>query len=254
MRGAAETDRGGADGADAVLWHDLECGSYSADLGLWEQLAESARGEVLDLGSGTGRVALHLARRGHRVTGVDSDPVLVAELNRRAGAAALPATAAVADARDFDLDRRFDLVLAPMQLLQLFADGSERRRCLACAARHLTPGGRLAAAILAPGGGVEGTEEGPPIPDVREEGGWVFSSLPVAVVGDGSRISIRRLRQKVSPGGALSEEENEVSLADLPAATLEADAARVGLLPVGRRLIAPTEDHVGSTVVLVEAR
>ena len=239
---------------EAVLWHDLECASYSADLALWERLAASRGSEVLDLGCGTGRVALHLARRGHRVTGIDSDPALVAELNRRAGEAALPARAGVGDARDFDLGRRFGLALAPMQLLQLLADGEERRRCLACIARHLAPGARLAAAILAPQGGVEGDEEGPPIPDVREEGGWVHSSLPVAVLGDGERILIRRLRQSVSPEGALTEQESEVLLADLPAPVLESEGAEAGLMAAGRLGIAPTDDHVGSTVVLMEAR
>jgi SAM-dependent methyltransferase len=243
-----------AAGAEAVLWHDVECASYSADLGLWERLATSCEGEVLDLGCGTGRVALHLARRGHAVTGIDSDPALVAELNRRAGEAGVSARAEVGDARDFDLGRRYGLVLAPMQLLQLLADAAERRGCLACASRHLIHGGRLAAAILAPDGGVEGDEEGPPIPDVREEEGWVYSSLPVAVLGDGERILIRRLRQRVSPSGGLEEHASEVILADLPAAALESEGAAVGLASAGRHAIAPTEDHVGSTVVLMEAR
>ena len=252
--GAAPPGR--AAGADErILWHDIECGSYSADLRLWERLAATAAGTgLLDLGCGTGRVALHLSRRGHRVTGIDSDPALVAELNRRAAEADLRAEALTADVRDFDLGRRFGLVLAPMQLLQLLADGSERRRCLACVCRHLAPGGRLAAAILAPDGGVEGGQEGPPIPDVREEGGWVYSSLPVAVTTDGERLLIRRLRQKVSPEGTLSEQASEVTLADLPAASLEAEAASEGLAPAAREAIAPTEDHVGSTVVLIGAR
>ncbi len=237
-----------------VIWHDVECGSYSADLELWERLSTSCGGEVLDLGCGTGRVALHLARRGHPVIGIDSDPALVAELNRRAGEAALTAHAEIRDARDFDLGRRFGLVLAPMQLLQLFAGAAERRSCLACAARHLAPGARLAAAILAPNGGIEGGEEGGPIPDILEEEGWVYSSLPVAVLGDGERILIHRIRQKVSPGGALSEHSSEIILADLPATVLESEGAAVGLVPAGRSAIAPTEDHVGSTVVLMEAR
>ncbi|MGZ5386949.1 MAG: class I SAM-dependent methyltransferase [Solirubrobacterales bacterium] len=238
---------------EAILWHDVECASYSADLGLWERLAASCGGEVLDLGCGTGRVGLHLARRGHTVTGIDSDPALVAELNRRAGEAALTARAELGDARDFDLGRRFRLVLAPMQLLQLLADGAERRSCLTCANRHLSPGGRLAAAILAPDGGVEAGEEGAPIPDVREERGWVYSSLPVAVRGDRDQILIRRLRQRVSPDGALCEHESEVILAHLPATVLESEGAAVGLASAGRCAVAPTEDHVGSTVVLMEA-
>ncbi len=243
-----------AEKADAVIWHDLECGAYSADLGLWEELAQAGGGEVLDLGCGTGRVALHLARRGHRVTGLDADPVLAAELNRRALRAALPARAENGDARDFDLARRFGVVLAPMQLLQLFDGPEQRRSALACASRHLRPGGRIAVAILAPEGGAEGTEDGPPIPDVCEIGSRVYSSLPVAAITDGSQILIRRLRQTVSPDGVLDEEEDEVVLADLAAATLETEAESVGLRPAGRHLIPPTSDHVGSAVILLEAR
>jgi SAM-dependent methyltransferase len=249
----AEARNQKSESGGSVIWHDLECGSYSADLPLWRQLAEAAGGEVLDLGCGTGRVALYLARLGHRVAGIDTDPVLVAELNRRARSAGLPVAAEIGDARDFDLGRRFGLVLAPMQLLQLFDDARQRRRCLACASRHLDPGASLAVALLAPDGGAEGTEEGPPLPDVRESDGWVYSSLPVAAVTDGSRIFIRRLRQTVSPAGELCEEEDEVYLADLPAKTLETEAGAVGLNAAGRRLIPPTEDHVGSTVVLLRA-
>ena len=50
-----------------VIWHDLECGGYRADLPLWRELAEHEGSPVLDVGAGTGRVALDLARRGHEV-------------------------------------------------------------------------------------------------------------------------------------------------------------------------------------------
>lgn len=242
------------DAAAAVLWHDLECGSYSADLGIWEELADAAGGEVLDLGCGTGRVSLHLGRHGHRATGLDADPVLSAEMARRAAGAGLPVVAEVGDAREFDLGRRFALVLAPMQLIQLFERSDRRRDCLACARRHLEPGALLAVAILAEDGGAEGTEDGPPVPDVRELDGFLYSSLPVAALGNGVRIVIRRLRQTVTPNGALRDEINEVELADLTAETLESEAGTAGLRAVARRRIAPTTDHVGSTVILLEAR
>jgi len=88
--------------AEATIWHDVECGGYSADLPLWDELADSAGpGPVLELGCGTGRVALHLARRGHRVVGLDRDSELVEALRQRAGE--LPVRAVAADARDFDL-------------------------------------------------------------------------------------------------------------------------------------------------------
>ena len=51
------------------VWHEVECGGYAADLALWERAGRRADGPVLELGSGTGRVALHLARRGSEVVG-----------------------------------------------------------------------------------------------------------------------------------------------------------------------------------------
>ena len=63
--------------ASAVHWHDLECGGYDADLPLWRELARSVAGDVLDVGCGSGRVALDLARRGHAETGLDRDPALL---------------------------------------------------------------------------------------------------------------------------------------------------------------------------------
>ena len=66
----------------AVIWHDLECGYYELDLPLWRELADGARGPVLDIGAGTGRVALDLARRGHEVVALDRDAELLAALRR----------------------------------------------------------------------------------------------------------------------------------------------------------------------------
>ena len=56
-----------------AIWHDLECGAYAEDLPLWRSLASTYGDPVLDVGAGTGRVALDLARRGHRVTALDRE-------------------------------------------------------------------------------------------------------------------------------------------------------------------------------------
>ena len=233
----------------AAIWHDVECGAYGADLPLWEELAAAADGgPVLDLGCGTGRVALHLARRGHEVVGLDVDPELIAVLGQRA--AGLPLETVHADARDFRLEAEVALVLAPMQTLQLLDDAEDRLACLRCISAHLPPGGRFAAAILE--GMPEPDDSPPPLPDVREVDGWVYSSLAVeAAVGSGE-IYIRRIRQTVSPTGELSEEPDEVRITTFPASQLEEEAATAGLLPHARRPIPPTDVHVGSTAVVLE--
>jgi len=232
----------------AAIWHDVECGSYAADLPLWEELAQRQDGPVLELGCGTGRVALHLARRGYEVTGLDLDPELLAELESRG--ADLPVRTIEADAREFALAAPAALVLAPTHLLQLLPDAGERAESLACIAAALRPGGLLAAAIIEAMPEPDGAP--PPLPDVREVDGWVYSSLAVeAAIGPGE-IVVRRLRQTVSPEGALSEEPNEIRIATFSAAALEAEAAAFGLVPAGRHEIPPTDIHVGSLVVLLE--
>ena len=231
-----------------AIWHDVECGAYAADLPLWEELAERRGGPVLELGCGTGRVALHLARRGHEVVGLDSDPELLAVLDERAGE--LPVSTVEADARAFELDAPASLVLAPTHLLQLLDGPEERAESLRCIAAALRPGGLLAASILEELPEPDGSP--PPLPDVREVGGWVYSSLATEVATGPGEVRVRRLRQTVSPEGALSEEPNEIRIETFAAETLEAEAAAFGLLPAGRREIAPTDLHVGSIVVLLE--
>jgi SAM-dependent methyltransferase len=235
---------------DSVIWHDVECGGFEADLPLWEELAGDG-GPVLELGCGTGRVALHLARRGHRVWGVDEDAGLIAELRSRAQAESLPVEAIRADAARFRLDQRFRLVLAPMQLIQLLPDAEGRRLCLEAIASHLLPGGLAALAIVETG--TTAIPSSPLLPDVREQDGWIHSSLPLGAILQDGWLLVARLRQTVDPEGHLEERRSEVRLRVLSATELEQEARSAGLKSAGRRRIERTDAHVGSTVVLLEA-
>lgn len=233
----------------AVLWHDIECGSYAEDLPLWRELADAGGGPVLDVGAGTGRVSLELARAGHEVVALDVDAELLTALRERAGG--LPVRTVVADARAFSLDRRFALILAPMQTVQLL--GGAHAEFVRCAAAHLRPGGVLAAALADPPAFEPATAELRPLPDVRERDGWVFSSQPVAVRRAGSGMAIVRVRETVDPAGARRVEDDEVVLARVAAEELEAAGAAHGLRALPRRRIAGTDDYIGSEVVVLAA-
>lgn len=104
---------------------------------------------ILDAGCGSGRVGGHLATRGHRVVGVDFDPVLVA-----AAAEDHPGPAwVVADLTDLDLPARgfpdpFDVVVCAGNVMT-FLDPSTRRVVLSRLGAHLAPDGRLAVGFAA---------------------------------------------------------------------------------------------------------
>ncbi len=235
----------------AVIWHDVECADYKADLFLWEELAEQAGGPVLELGCGTGRVIMHLAERGVPFAlGIDNDPELVASVWERAVGSA--ADAEQLDVRDFETPADFALVLAPMQLIQLLEGSGERAECLSCVVESMTSDGKAAFAIVEEVSPVPLETPAPPLPDVHQVEGWIYSSLPLEIHGDSESVVLRRLRQTISPEGELSDEVNEIRLSLLSADTLEREAAEVGLRPAGRRAIPATDAHIGSTVVVFE--
>ena len=238
---------------ETVAWHEVECASYEADLPLWRELADGREGPVLDLGCGTGRVALDLAGRGHSVVGLDSDAELIQELTHRARERDLQVNAVTCDVRSFDLGSRFDLAIAPMQVAQLLGGPSGRLRMLSCVGRHLGPGGLLGAALADPFEGVPVEAALPPMPDVREQDGWVLSSTPVAVRPEPGAVAVERVRQVVSPEGELAESVVTIRLENVDPDLLEREAAEAGFRALGRRLVPETPDHVGSTVVLLEA-
>jgi SAM-dependent methyltransferase len=238
--------------ADPVIWHDVECAAYAADLPLWRELADEAGGPILDLGAGTGRVALDLASRGHDVTALDSEPELLRVLAARAREQRLRVRTEVADARSFALDRGFALAIAPMQVVQLLGGEAGRLRMLGCLREHLIDRGTFAAALADPFEGVPVEDAAPPVPDVREQDGWVFSSVPLAVRAVGEATAIDRLRQSVSPDGELEEAVASIELDDARPDGLERLAASMRFRALPRRHVAATGDYVGSEVVVLE--
>jgi SAM-dependent methyltransferase len=243
---------------DHVIWHDVECGSYAADLPFLRELAATRpdpAAPVLDLGAGTGRVALDLAALGVTVHALDFDAVLLDALRERAAERGLTARVVTheADARDFDLgDRRFDLILAPMQTVQLLGGADGRARLLASVLRHLAPGGLFAAAIAHH---IDAFDEDAfvPVPDVREVGGVVYASRPTAIREDADGFVLERLRERVDTTGERTTSEDRIRLDRLTAAAFEEEARRAGFAVERRATIGETADHVGSEVAMLRA-
>ncbi|ARZ71881.1 class I SAM-dependent methyltransferase [Streptomyces sp. HU2014] len=120
-------------------WYPPEFADGAAAVAALARLAGG--GEALELGVGTGRVAIPLARRGVRVHGVDSSPEMLRRLRGKPGGHLVRTV--LADMADCDLGRRFTLVYSVFNSLFCLPDQARQAACLAVAARHLAPGGRV---------------------------------------------------------------------------------------------------------------
>ena len=237
--------------SEKVIWHDVECGHYDADVALWRELAAAAHGPILDVGAGTGRVTLDLARRGHEVVALDIDPALLAELELRARAEGLNVRTVVADAGDFSLERRdFALVMAPMQTVHLLRPAG-RLGFLRCARSHVAPGGHVAIAIVETMEAFDDTDDALPLPDHLLIDGTLYSSQPVALRDHGDSVVIERIRQIVPISGQRRASDDILRLDRVAIEQVEAEARAANLLVLPGRIIGQTEDYVGTTVVML---
>jgi SAM-dependent methyltransferase len=105
-------------------------------------LAELAgAGNALELGVGTGRVALPLAERGVAVHGIDVSEAMLARLRDKPGGADLPVT--VGDFADVAVDGHFKLIYVVFNTFFGLLSQEEQVRCFANVARHLLPEGHF---------------------------------------------------------------------------------------------------------------
>lgn len=141
---------------DAALY-DHEYRRRRADVRWYVDLARrllGPSGRILELGAGTGRVTVPLARAGYQVTALDHEPAMLAALEARRrrlpAATAARITPVVGDLRDFALGRRFDLVIAAFNVVEHLYTRLEVDACLRAVRRHLRPGGHLAFDVQLP--------------------------------------------------------------------------------------------------------
>ncbi|MBX9615884.1 MAG: class I SAM-dependent methyltransferase [Caulobacteraceae bacterium] len=102
-------------------------------------------GTVLELGAGTGRIALALAQRGFRVTGLDNAPAMLAQAKVKRASLGPEVADRVkfvkADMTAFDLGRTFDAVICTFYTLAHLPAGLRWERTFRAISRHLAPGG-----------------------------------------------------------------------------------------------------------------
>lgn len=112
-------------------------------------LARLARGgRVLELGVGTGRVAIPLAATGLDVHAIELDPAMIEQLRSKAGSEQV--SIHLGDMADMDIDGHFDLIFAVFGTLFMLPTQADQVRCFRRAAQKLTPNGKLVIEALMP--------------------------------------------------------------------------------------------------------
>jgi SAM-dependent methyltransferase len=129
--------------------YDLDAPAGDVAIDWFRGLARMTGGPVLELGVGSGRVAIPLAKDGHEVVGIDRSAAMLARASKRAKEMRAKLTVVQADMRTFALDRAFPLVAIPFNTF-LMLTPDERWACLARCREHMTPTGRLAIDVFQP--------------------------------------------------------------------------------------------------------
>ena len=115
------------------------------DVRFWRRMAVRANGSVLELGCGTGRVTIPVARAGARIVGVDRSAEMLSHARRRSTRARLATRVSWirGDIRSlpFRLSARFKLVMAPYGIVQSLVRESDLKATLAAVVDVLAPGG-----------------------------------------------------------------------------------------------------------------
>ena len=137
-------------------WADIYDSVYSYvrdDIPFYVEEAARADGAVLEMGCGTGRVAIPIAQSGVETVGVDSSTAMLDVARgkaRRLGLGDDSLGLVLADMRELSLDRQFALAIIPFRGFLALLTVEDQRRTLSRIREHLAPGGMLAFDIFVP--------------------------------------------------------------------------------------------------------
>ncbi|HJT38009.1 MAG TPA: class I SAM-dependent methyltransferase [Actinomycetota bacterium] len=135
-----------------VDFYDHWAEQQSDDIPFYVKQATSVRGPVVELGVGTGRVAIPIARAGQEVIGVDISGAMLTEAARRAAAHGLAGkiTFVEEDMRTFVAEQPVELVIVPFRTFLHLLTVDDQLAALASIRRSLVAGGRLVLNMFVP--------------------------------------------------------------------------------------------------------
>jgi SAM-dependent methyltransferase len=135
-------------------WYDLDQGVFEEDVPFYAGLAQRTGAPILELGCGTGRLVLALAKAGHRVTGLEHQPAMLARAAAKVQAAGAEVVRRVSlvqgDFRHLALEERFRLAILAVNTWTDLAGPEEQSQVLRAVHEHLVPGGLLVLDLFHP--------------------------------------------------------------------------------------------------------
>ena len=131
--------------------YDPWSASVVEDVAFYLEEARRSGGPVLELGVGTGRIAVPIAADGIRVIGVDSSRGMLDVCARRAALARVEIDLRVGDLRRPPVEERVPLVICPFRSLLHMHTDEDRREALRSVYDQLVPGGRFVFDVFTPG-------------------------------------------------------------------------------------------------------
>ncbi|HPQ41673.1 MAG TPA: class I SAM-dependent methyltransferase [bacterium] len=134
-------------------WYDLQHRDYTEDLPMYRSLANQYGGPVLELACGTGRITLVLASDGHSVCGLDVSEPMLTLARKKASKHRDDVRFFQGDVRDFNLGRKFGLILFPFNSISHLHDQESIEGMFACVRKHLQKEGRFIISMFIPNPG-----------------------------------------------------------------------------------------------------
>ena len=175
--------------------YDPWSASVLEDVDFYVDEAVRSGGPVLELGVGTGRIAVPVARAGVRVVGVDSSEGMLAVAREQAELAGVELDLRLGDLRDPPVEEEFALVVIPFRTLLHMKTDDDRRAALAAVRARLPEGGRFVFDVFTPGADDIAETHGRWIerePGIFERAEWDEESrtLVLRVSGDGAEAEL----------------------------------------------------------------
>lgn len=190
-------------------YYDLENADFTDDLDFWLGLAEEHGDPVLELGCGSGRVLLYLARHGHTMTGIDNSPEMLALLDAKLKQAsakhlAAPPTRLQASMHDFTASGGFGLAIMPFNTFMHLLTPETQTAALVNIRKHLAPGAVLALDMPNPCDAYASSEQGIMLERTFRDGERVVQQFSSVALDRAAQLAhITWLYDAVAPGGAV---------------------------------------------------